>query len=35
MNENDSDAMVKKVFYVVLTGCILFMAGIYVFAFNT
>ena len=34
MNENDADVMVKKVFYVVFTGCILFIGGIYVFAFN-
>ena len=35
MEENDSDVMASKVFYVILSACILFMAGIYVFAFNT
>ena len=34
MEEDDSDVMVKKVFYLILGGCILFMAGAYVFAFN-
>jgi len=34
MEENESDEMIKKVFYVVFTGCILFIAGIYVFGFN-
>jgi|TARA_B100001079_G_scaffold157174_1_gene134742 hypothetical protein len=34
MEENDSDVMASKVFYVILGGCILFMAGAYIFAFN-
>ena len=34
MEDNDSDVMVKKVFFVVFAGCMLFIAGVYVFAFN-
>ncbi len=34
MEKSDSDVMASKVFFVTLGGCILFMLGAYVFAFN-
>ena len=33
MEENDSDIMASKVFYIILGTCLLFMTAAYVFAF--
>jgi len=33
MEENDSDVMASKVFYILLGTCVLFMAAAYFFAF--
>ena len=33
MEENDSDIMASKVFYIIMGTCFLFMAAAYVFAF--
>ena len=34
MEQNDSDLMASKVFYIILVGCISFMIAAYVFAIN-
>ena len=34
MEENDSDIWASMVFYLILSGCVLFMLAAYIFAFN-
>jgi len=34
MDKNDSDIWASRVFYLILSGCVLFMLAAYIFAFN-
>jgi hypothetical protein len=35
MEKNDSDTWASRVFYLIFSGCVLFMLAIYIFAFNS
>jgi len=35
MEKNDSDIWASRVFYMILSGCVLLMLAAYIFAFNS